>query len=223
MSVDYFNVELNAFVEDPSTLDVLQECADRGTPSVCAMIHRAANGSLLQVDTVASNFGRTVSSGFDAASHFEFDVIKSKLSLGLAATYLARRDTQPFSGGATTRGAGYLIDNSLDFPRLRGNACVEFRRAAWHLSYSLQLIGPYPECGDGGNYLEATDCYRISSRVYQDIEGGLVGYRGVELRAGITNLTNAAPPIRQHLEREHRSLDLPALGQDLLCGNPISL
>ena len=114
---------------------------------------------------------------------------------GLSATYLARRDTQPFSGGATTRGAGQLVDNSLAFPHWRGIAHVEARRATWHISYSLQVIGPYTGCGDGGNYLADSDCYGIAPRLYHDVEGGLVLRGGVELRAGITNLTDKVPPF----------------------------
>jgi outer membrane receptor protein involved in Fe transport len=195
VSVDFFNVDLHGFIEDPTPSDVLLECANRGTPAVCALIHRAPDGTLRQIDTLSSNFGRAVSSGYDLGASLGFDARQTHFNAGLSATYLARRDTQAYVGGATTRGAGQFVDFFLSFPHWRGNAYIEARRPNWHVSYSLQYIGPYAGCGDGEQYLADTDCYGIASRIYHDVEGGFIVHSGFELRAGITNLTNAMPPF----------------------------
>jgi iron complex outermembrane receptor protein len=195
VTADFFNVDLHGFIEDPSTSDVLLECANRGTPAVCALIHRAPDGTLRQIDTLSSNFGRAVSSGYDFGASLAFDARQMHISAGMSGTYLARRDTQAYVGGATTRGAGQFVDFFLAFPHWRGNAYIEARRPNWHVSYSLQFIGSYTGCGDGNQYLVDTDCYGVPSRLYHDVEGGMAVTGGLELRAGITNLTNAMPPF----------------------------
>jgi outer membrane receptor protein involved in Fe transport len=195
VTVDFFNVDLHGFIEDPTVSDVLLECANRGTPAVCALIHRAPDGTLQQIDTVSSNFGRAVSSGYDFGASLAFDARQMHISAGMSGTYLARRNTQAYIGGATTRGAGRFVDFSLAFPHWRGNAYLEASRPTWHVSYSLQFIGSYTGCGDGNQYLADTDCYEVAPRLYHDVEGSVIVTGGLELRAGITNLTNAMPPF----------------------------
>ena len=218
LSVDFFNVDLHGYVEDPFPTDVLLECANRGTAGVCALIHRAPDGTLLQVDTVSSNFGRAVSSGYDFGAGLWFDARQTRFTGGLSATYLARRDTQAYAEGATTRGAGQFVDFSLAFPHWRGNAYIEARRPRWHVSYSLQYIGPYTGCGDGGQYLADTDCYGIASRVYHDVEGGWNVHGGLEVQIGITNLTDAMPPFVDNSNGNTVSATYRLLGRTYFAG-----
>jgi outer membrane receptor protein involved in Fe transport len=218
LSADFFNVDLHGYVEDPTTSDVLLECANRGTPAVCALIHRAPDGTLRQIDTVSSNFGRAVSSGYDFGASLAIDAGQVQVNAGLSATYLGRRDTQAYIGGATTRGAGQFVDFFLAFPHWRGNAYVVARRPTWHVSYSLQFIGSYTGCGDQDQYLADTDCYRVASRLYHDVEGGLVIKGGLELRAGITNLTNAMPPFVDNADGNTSVATYRLLGRTFFAG-----
>ncbi len=183
VSIDYFHVDLGGFIEVPGPDDVLLECADRGTPSACALIHRASDGTLLQVDVPYRNLGRLVASGYDFAADFDFQAGKTHLSLGAIATYLSQRDSEFLRRQEPLRLAGEEA-----FPYWRANAHVDAAWSRWRVSYSVQFIGEQRQCGyDFG-------CVPVNSILYHDLEGTLTIKGVMELRAGILNLTDRDPP-----------------------------
>jgi outer membrane receptor protein involved in Fe transport len=183
MSIDYFHVNLEGFIEVPGPDDELLECANRGTPAACELIHRAIDGTLRQVDAPYRNLGGLVASGYDLAADFGFEAGKARLSLGALATYLAQRDSEFLRGQAPLRLAG-----QQGFPHWRANAHIDAAWPVWRVGYSLQFIGEQSQCGyDFG-------CAPVASVLYHDLEGSLTLAHAVELRAGVLNLTDRDPP-----------------------------
>ena len=188
-SVDYFRVELNEFIEAPSANDILLECANRGTPDICALIHRNSDGSLQQVDALQRNLGRTVASGYDGALNYTFAVGGNQLSLGTLVSYLAQRDYALIQGEMPRHLAG-----SQGFPHWRGNAHLDATRGRWRVGYSLQYIGVQTQClGELGDPPQ-TACFPIGSVLYHDLEAAINLRPGFRLSTGVLNLTNVDPP-----------------------------
>ena len=189
LSVDFFNVDLDGFIESPSVHDVLLECADRGSRAACGLIHRAGNGTLQQVDVPYRNLGRSVASGYDIAGGFNFRAGSTRFDVGGAVTLLARRDSQLFRGGSTLRLAG-----TTGYPRWRANAHLDASTPGWRISYSLQFIGAQSQCESGLDQTSQIFCFPIATALYHDLDGAVKLLPDFELRAGVLNLTNRDPP-----------------------------
>jgi len=193
-SLDYYEINLNGYINDPGTADILQQCADGGRADICSLIRRAADGSIVSVSTIPRNFGNEVVSGIDISASAIADRSVGRFTLSMQASYLARHDTQLFPGGDTIREAGTYSTYSAALPRWRSLAHVYFDRGPWHFSYSNQWIGGYTEC----NFvLFQVDeyCRRVDDVFYQDVEAALTIRNSLTLRLGVNNLTNQQPPF----------------------------
>jgi iron complex outermembrane recepter protein len=193
-SLDFYQINLNGYISNPNTADILQQCADGGRADVCSLIRRAADGSVVSVSAIPRNFGNTVVSGIDAAASAIANRGLGRFELSIQASYLARHDTQLLAGGDTTREAGTYATSSAALPHWRSLAHVDFDRGPWRFSYSNQWIGGYTECGfaifQAGEY-----CRRVDDVFYHDVEGALTIRNSLTLRLGVNNLTNQQPPF----------------------------
>ncbi len=190
LSVDYFNVDLGGFIEALNPDVVLQQCADRGNPSICGLIHRASDGSLRQVDVFYRNLGRLVASGYDFAGDYAFRTRGTRIRLGFLASYLQRRDSELFPGEVPLRLAG-----AESFPHLRANAHLDVDRGRWKLSYAAQFVGTQTQCSSDLGPDSVTACFQMNSVLYHDLAARVQFGHGLELRVAALNLTNRYPPF----------------------------
>jgi iron complex outermembrane recepter protein len=193
-SLDFYEINLNGYIDNPANADVLEQCADSGAPEFCSLIKRAPDGSILSVSAIPQNLGNTVVSGIDASTSAATVRSFGRLKLTLQASYLARHDIQLSPGGDTIREAGTYSQYSSALPHWRSLAHLDFDRGPWHLSYSNQLIGGYVECNlvffEDGVY-----CRRVNEVLYHDVEAAFTIRSALTLRLGVTNLTNVQPPF----------------------------
>jgi iron complex outermembrane receptor protein len=193
-SLDFYQINLNDYIDYPGTADILQQCADGGRADVCRLIRRAADGGIVSVSAIPRNFGNTVVSGVDMAASAVTNHSFGRFKLAMQASYLARHDTQLFPGGDTTREAGTYSTYAAALPHWRSLAHVDFDRGPWHFSYSNQWIGGYAEC----NYVDFQDgkyCRRVDHVFYHDAEAALTLRTSFTFRFGVNNFTNQQPPF----------------------------
>ena len=188
-SIDYFRIDLDQFIEAPSADDILLECANRGTPGICALIHRNSDGSLRQVDALQRNLGRSVASGYDGALDYAVPAGRARLQFGALVSYLAQRDYELIRGEAARHLAG-----TQGFPHWRGNAHVDATLGRWRVGYAVQYIGVQSQCLAELGELAQTACFPIASVLYHDLEGAINLRPGFKLSAGVLNLTDVDPP-----------------------------
>jgi iron complex outermembrane receptor protein len=193
-SLDYYEINLNGYISNPGTADILQQCADGGQADICSLIRRAADGSIVSVSAIPRNFGNVVVSGIDMAASTITNRSFGRFKLSIQASYLARHDTQLFPGGETTPEAGTYSASAAALPRWRSLAHVDFDRGPWHFSYSNQWIGGYAECGYVF-FQQVQYCRRVDDVFYQDVEAALTIRNSLTLRLGVNNLTNQQPPF----------------------------
>lgn len=193
-TLDAYRIALNGYIENPADEDVLQQCANQGTPDVCGLIKRAADGSVAEISSIPRNFGSTVIAGIDASVTASRDSAIGRFALSVQTSYLARHDTQLFPGGPIIHEAGTYSLYAQALPRWKSLAHLDFDRGPWHVGYSTQWIGGYNEC----NFVDFQDspyCRRIENVFYQDVEAGFTARSALTLRLGVNNVTDRQPPF----------------------------
>ncbi|HEY0685748.1 MAG TPA: TonB-dependent receptor [Steroidobacter sp.] len=199
-SVDFFNIELSGFIGRPDVDTVLFECAERGSPEVCAAIRRFPDGRPALVSTVGRNVGRVEASGIDAAVNLDAMTRFGNIDIGLVATYLEQWDEQPFPDGEIFQRAGQirLIDLPSALPRWRSWGHVDWR-GAWHAGYAVEYVGSFsePVIGNLPIFGIVFDPYmrEVDSALFHDLEGGYDFRGGLSLRTAITNVTDEDSPF----------------------------
>ncbi|HKU16422.1 MAG TPA: TonB-dependent receptor [Steroidobacteraceae bacterium] len=190
-SIDFFQTRLDGFVAAGEEGAILDECASHGRSIACSKIERFADGSLRSVDLRNSNLGRVVVRGIDLAASLDFATRAGALSVQALVTRLLEYETQAFEGGASLERLGTSNVGSV-LPEWRASSALSWQQSAWRAAYTLQWIGPYafnaftqqgePFTGD------------VPSVLYHDVEASY-RWRGIALRAGVTNLTDRDPPF----------------------------
>lgn len=194
-SFDYFQVELDDYIAQASPFDVLFECAERGTRSLCEAIRRFPDGQVSQLATFNDNFGGLDVRGVDMAIDWSATTRLGDVSSGLLATYLDRWDVQPFPGGDVYSYAGNFDRGAR--PRWRASGHIDLRSGPWMASYAVEYIGSYSERVEPwepfGIFFDPF-YRRVDPVLYHDIETGFEFGPGVSVRAAITNVTDEDPP-----------------------------
>ena len=193
LTLDYFHTQITGFISAPGPDQILADCADHVASPSCHSIVRNPDGTVASVTAIEQNFGSATVSGVDIGWSASLTSRAGVWGFGALATYLSQRDEQVFSGGAVDRLAGNFSANYQAFPRWRGLAHVDWQRGAWRASYQLQLIGSYSNCSyaqDG-----STVCPSVSGTLYQDISAGYSFGSSLDLRIGVSDLTNRDPPF----------------------------
>jgi iron complex outermembrane receptor protein len=193
-SLDYYQINLDDYIDVPGAGDILQQCADAGRADICSLIRRAADGRVISLSTIPRNFGNVVVSGIDTSVSASTERSAGRLTLSVRASYLRRHDAQLFHGGDTVREAGTYSSYASALPHWRSLAHVDFDRGPWHLSYSNQWIGGYTECGLVF-FIEGRYCRSVEGVFYHDVEAALTIRTSLTLRLGVTNLTDRQPPF----------------------------
>jgi outer membrane receptor protein involved in Fe transport len=194
-SVDYFRVDLDGYISQAYPFEVLFECAERGTKSLCEAIRRSPDGQVSQLTTFNENLGGLEVRGVDLAIDWSTMTRLGDVSSSLLATYLDRWDVQGFPGGDVYSYAGSFDGGAR--PRWRASGNIDWRSGPWVASYAVEYIGSYSERVEPwepfGIFFDPF-YRRVDPVLYHDIEAGLTFDSGVTVRAAITNVTNEDPP-----------------------------
>ena len=194
LTVDYFHMYIEGFIDAPGADQVLADCADHIASPACAQIVRNPDGTVHSVTATEQNFGSATVSGIDLGWSADFPSHAGTFGLGALATYLAQHDYEVFAGGDVARLAGAFSSNYQAYPHWRGLAHADWQRGPWRASYQVQLVGSYTNCVSG--YLDNSSvCQRISGALYHNITAGFSFGSKIDLRLGILNFTNRDPPF----------------------------
>jgi outer membrane receptor protein involved in Fe transport len=194
-SVDYFQQNLTNHISSPAPAELLSECAERGSSSICEAIGRFPDGRVSQVAAHYLNYGESEVRAYDFAINWSAMTRLGDLNTSLLATYLDRWDMQPFPEGAVYSYAGSFDAGAR--PRWRASGHIDWHSGPWMASYAAEYIGSYSEnVGDWPPWDIVFDplARRVDPVLYHDIEGRFEFDSGVTVRAAITNVTDEDPP-----------------------------
>ncbi len=193
-SVDYFQANQTNYIARAHPLDILSECAERGS-SLCEAITRLPDGRVSQVAATYDNLGELEVRALDFAINWSAMTRIGELKSRVLATYLDRWDRQLFPGGEVDSYAGSFHAGVR--PRWRTSGHIDWRSGPWMASYATEYIGSYSELvepwGNFGIDFEPFD-RRVDPVLYHDIEAAFKFDSGITVRAAITNVTDEDPP-----------------------------
>ena len=223
-SVDYFNIKVNNIVQPLDPNIVLNACAQNGTPSLCALVHRVpSNGYSLWLGTAGYVVGTNVNAGFLKTSGIDVDATYrlplSNLGAGaygsllfhFTGTYLLDLIDNP--GVARTNSSGQTV-TEYDCAGLYGvSTCGtpspkwrhEFR-TTWRTPWSgLEISGQWRYFGSVNFQGVSTNPFlvhavspvdaHLSAQSYFDLSAQMRVHDRMTFRLGVNNIADKAPPL----------------------------
>jgi outer membrane receptor protein involved in Fe transport len=193
-TLDYYRAGLRNAIDTQDVETVINECANSGASGACRLINRAADGSIIRVDTRFANLSRLSTDGIDFSAQLSKNLSRwGTLSGNLAASYLADFQRTSFVGGAPAQLAG-TTDGNVSWPRWRAQASVDWAWNGWSASYVARYIGHFHECGDNYGLLQPNDCRIVDDRLYHGATAGRHWSSGLTATVYVTNIANTPPP-----------------------------
>jgi outer membrane receptor protein involved in Fe transport len=196
LGIDLYWTVLSGSIGQPSATDVLRECADHGTPTVCDAITRFADGSIKQVAIFNQNFGLFEMRAVDLTIEWHATTRFGELATRLLGSYLERQKEQPFPQGSIFHRAGTFDIGAL--PHWRASGSIDWRSGPWSAGYAAEYTGHYAEWVQPFPPFDIFFAqYRrdVDAVLYQDVSGGFDFDSGVTVRAVISNVFDEDPPF----------------------------
>jgi iron complex outermembrane recepter protein len=208
-SLDFYYIRIQNTIVSLTSNTIVNNCGSTGTAATCDLIHRGpGTGSLWfnnndYVSATEQNIGTISTKGIDLAANYSFDTGFGKFGIALLGTRLLNFYTQPLTNGPAYNCAGYwgttcgapaphwrhVLNTDWQAPWLGMDVSVRWRfigpSQTDHSSQDQQLAGTYfiPNGQiPGYSYLDLSLSMPIAST-------------GVDLRVGVNNITDKAPPI----------------------------
>lgn len=224
MTVDYFNIKVDNYIQALDPNIVLNACAQNGTPALCALVHRVPNNNYsLWLGTAGYVTATNVNAGFlktdgvdvDASYRVPFSRLGwetgGSLQLRVTGTYLAHLITNP--GVPRTNSSGAVV-TEYDCAGLYGlSTCStpasKWRhqaRLTWNTPWSgLELSGAWRYFGGVAFQGTSTNPFlagpthpidvKLASQSYFDLAAQFKLHDHFTFRLGINNIADKEPPI----------------------------
>lgn len=211
-SIDYWQIKLKDSVGVISAPVILQKCLATGDPVFCSQIVRTAEGSITGSSVQSGgyilqtnvNVGAAEVSGIDVQAAYKLPLADpwGSLSFSLSGSALLSDKTTPLPGGHSYDCVGlYGPTCQTVNPRWRHNM-----RVTWATPWPVELTALWRYIGStsldsntadptlsNGKY-DAFDA-RMPGISYLDLEASWKATHGLQLRAGVNNVTDKNPPI----------------------------
>lgn len=215
-SIDAYYIRIRNTIEVLSSNTVLNDCGTTGSAAICGLIHRGAGtGSLWfnnnnYIADAEQNIGTISTKGIDLASHYIYDAGEfGKFGFNLTGTRLLNLYIQPIAGGPAYNCAGYWgttcstgAPSSGPNPHWKHVMNTDWQAPWAGLDVNLRwrYIGPSQSDHVSQNPQLAGTFYggtaHIGGYSYLDLSLGIpVASTGIDVRVGVNNLTDKAPPI----------------------------
>jgi outer membrane receptor protein involved in Fe transport len=218
-SIDYFHIQIKDEVGVIPYLDILQDCANTGSPVYCSQIVRQPTTGSLTGNSNAGggyviqknyNLGTAIYSGVDVVGNYKLDLAPGfgDVAWTLNGAYMLHNEAQPIPGGTTYDCVGLFgAVCQIISPRWRHTLRTTWE-TAWNVSASLtwRFIGPVTEDNDsqqpglaGAVFDGAFDYfnYRIPGYNYLDLEATWDVNKVLQVRAGASNVLDKDPPVAE--------------------------
>ena len=205
LSVDYFDISVDEFIDSISPQIILDECLETGDAAFCSLINRDSLGSLnsgtpgVGFEATLINIASVETSGFDVQASYGFDLGDNgqfgSLDVNYASTILSAFDNTPFPGADVIECEGTV-----------SNACT----AALNSEYRHRVLARWDTPLEGlditgtwrlfsGNDTAGSDPAAFDASLdavnYFDFSGSYEVREGLTFRAGVNNAFEEQPPV----------------------------
>ncbi|MBL4789192.1 MAG: TonB-dependent receptor [Kordiimonadaceae bacterium] len=207
VSVDYFNITVNDFIDAIPPQLTLTNCLETGDDFFCSLITRDAGGSLfVDADTssiIATqvNTGSIETSGIDINANYNFELGNGfgEVSLRYIGTYLIKYSTISLPGEDAFECAGFYSSNCI-IPRAKYNhsaAATWLTESEVDVTLAWRRIGSVRQFGTAANSTNRSSLLRTIN--YFDVSANVVLAEDITLRVGINNVFDVLPPTSSAL------------------------
>ncbi|HET6912297.1 MAG TPA: TonB-dependent receptor [Rhodanobacteraceae bacterium] len=208
VSADLWRVYLNNTITTIGAQTAANVCFSNNSSPFCGFLHRFPNGQMHYVDQPTVNLGRLDTRGVDMQASYripQMSWLPGQFTAWVQGTYLAEYTNVTVPGdpnGQVAHVAGHYYKDYGSYPRVRGQAGLNWNMGPWEASWRAQYIGHEQvgswnpaenENGESGAQLYS---FRVPSIVYNYLE---VGYNieplNTKLQFGVDNVFDKQPPI----------------------------
>lgn len=193
LTVDYWETDLEDMIDTLGVSYILNDCYVDLNASSCSLIYRRTDYSIDHIVDINRNTAKASARGIDTEVRFGWETGFGNFEASLLWAKLLERERRAFPGDGveelegTYKGSAYAEDKI--------NYSLTWNRGDLTVGY----LGEYISELDGevtfADYLPAGYKQKIDSQLYHDI---VVNYNipdiGLEVAAGITNVTDEEPP-----------------------------
>ncbi|MEX2497061.1 MAG: TonB-dependent receptor [Woeseia sp.] len=194
MTLDYWQVDIEEGISSLGVQFILDDCYIAQNPASCALVTRTPTYDIDNVIDTSLNVAEQGARGVDFEARYSLDTDIGQWELALLWSHLIERTKTPFPGADEEELQGrYTNVTGQD-----GGAYAEDK-----INYSVQWQRNDLSVGYMGEYISELDTvavifsdyhYKVDSQLYHDL---FVNYEfdfGTRISAGVTNLTDEAPP-----------------------------
>ena len=193
---DYWTVDLDDGLSSFGVQFILDDCYLNGNTSSCALITRNADYSINNIIDGTLNVASQGAKGVDTEVRYNLDTDIGQWEFSLLWSHLLERTKTPFAGAPEEDLVGTYTDRTAEdggaYPNNKFNYSVQWMRNEISVSYLGEFVGEMDTLdGFGVGYQ-----YKVDSQLYHDIVGTYeFESTGTRISAGITNITDEAPPF----------------------------
>jgi len=199
LAVDFWKIAVDNQISS-SGASVVGACygaSDFPTNAYCSLFTRGPDGGIATIDASYRNIPSEETTGVDFTGVYERQFNFGTLSLDAQATYVKNHLTQLFPGDVT-----YNVQGLIGEPDWVANLHASLHHKDWRLTYTFNYTGA---SGNLGRYGEngVTDVFYAPGATYAATVPAWATHdisfeydaRNWSILAGISNLTDKAPPI----------------------------
>ncbi|MES3027740.1 MAG: TonB-dependent receptor [Pseudomonadota bacterium] len=213
LSIDYYNIDLKGAVGTVTAPVAVSKCynADGSNPTYdpsnlyCGLVNRRPESGLIGVvQSPLLNLGGYKTAGVDVQADWSIHLADlgvfgddpGTLKLGAVVSYLDTFQIQNLPNGRYQEYAGTILNTQIDplssaRPRWKSTASVAYVRDSFDVQMRWRWIDAMTNAGNVGNTGTARGVGEVS---YYDLVGQYTLKDGVQLRAGVINLTDKQAP-----------------------------
>jgi outer membrane receptor protein involved in Fe transport len=199
ISVDYWDIKVNGYIDEASPELVIDACAVTGNSAFCSLINRSASGSLWlgQSGTVSltkTNLGFKQFRGIDLATDYTLPTSLGTIDMRLAGSYLLKKFTEEVEGLTSSQFEckGKFSSNCYPSPVWRHNAQAMLKSDSfWSAGLRWRYYSGVSNEDSSVTGLNAS----MGAQSYFDIPALFKIGGNMDISVGVNNVFDKQPPL----------------------------
>lgn len=197
-TVDYWKINLKDAISSLGVQYILDDCYKNQNAASCALITRRPDYSIQQIIDGSLNVAKQGAKGVDTELRYGWDTDFGKWDAAILWAHMLDRTKTPYPGANQISLVGRYTDPTAQdggaYPKDKINWSVKWY---WHnllVGYEGNYISSLVADLTFADYLPAGYKQHIGKVVYHDLLASYDFGEGTKVSAGVTNITNEAPP-----------------------------
>jgi outer membrane receptor protein involved in Fe transport len=190
---DYWSVELEDGITSLGVNRILSDCYVNELEAACGLITRNPDYSINNIVDTQLNLATFTAEGVDVEMRWTHENELGLWNAGIIYTNLMERSEQQTADSDVVDFAGLFVGSS--FPEHKANIQLRWAKDDWSVAILGEYIGEQEsDVSPFAAFLPEGYRQKIDAELYTDVTVNY-SYESVRITAGITNVTDEAPPF----------------------------